>query len=303
MKKILALMILITTGMSLYGAVTLQRARDPKATYNNLTGVDKATKIVIKHSGGAEDFFVTISGGGTNNTSNRLLLTPDGDTVSYQCYDDPTRKIIIRDLVDLPSSNEVLSGSFAANERRITLEYYYSLPSGLFPAAATNFEYSDTLTVTLYSGTLASFTEVASTNITATLRVRNDVNLSIVDQGGFFDSAQTTSTMDFGVLTSGTERYSDIIPRSNTPFTLSLTSGNGGVLKRTDQVETSEIPYSLYVNDALFSLPAGLAVEIGASGPTGNDGLRYRVRVQIEDFWGVTTGTFGDVIQVTLASL
>jgi spore coat protein U-like protein len=300
MKKILTLMILITIGMSLYGAVTLKKVNTyQRAIYNNLTGFDISQGITVAHSGDAEDFFITISGGITNNTSNRLLRSPDGDTVNYQMFDNPTRRTILRDLQDLPSSTEVLSGSFVANEKKMDVEYYYSMPSGLFPAAAA---YTDTLTVTLYSGTLNNFQEVESQNITVALTVRNDVQLSIVDPGGYFDPVQTTSTMDFGVLTSGTERHSDLIARSNTHFTLSLASGNGGVLKRTDLLENSEIPYSLYVNNAPFSLPAGQAVQIGESDPTGDDGMRYQVRVKIDDFWGVTTGTFEDVIQVTLSS-
>jgi spore coat protein U-like protein len=300
MKKILTLMILITIGMSLYGAVTLKKVNTyQRAIYNNLTGFDISQGITVAHSGDAEDFFITISGGITNNTSNRLLRSPDGDTVNYQMFDNPTRRTILRDLQDLPSSTEVLSGSFVANEKKMDVEYYYSMPSGLFPAAA---DYTDSVTVTLYRGTLGSFTEVDSQNVTVNLEVQNDVKLSIVDQGGFFDSAQTTNTMDFGVITSGTERYSDIIARSNTPFTLSLNSAKGGVLE--DLLATSVIPYSLYVNSVAVTLfPAGLAVEIGNSVPTGEDGLRYQVRAVIEDFWGVTTGTFEDVIQVTLASL
>ena len=267
--------------------------------YNTNFGTEIPLDITVGHSGLAVNFFITISGGGSGSVENRQLK--DGTkTTEYFLYTDVQNQTLIKDIAANPTSDEVLSGYFSNNQSQITVSYTYVIPPAEFPATGY---YSDSVVVTLYSGTLSNYTQVSQTTIQYAVQVPYEVNLSVVPTGAAFDVNSTAITLDFGVLTSGLERSADIVVLANTPYKLLLTSSNGSRLTRADQWEDSEIPYICSVNGSTVNLPSYQAVEIGQSTPTPAEGDRYELDFVIGDFWDVTTGIFQDTLQISLQSM
>lgn len=268
--------------------------------YNDDTGFEIIQTITVSHTGPAEDFFITMSGGNNGTPENRRVIDWQGYTVDYFLYNNPTDKTVIKDLTSNPSSNEVLTGTFPKGRSTMNVNYYYAVPAGVFPPSGY---FSDTFAISLYSGTVANYILKESVNVQVSIQVPNMISISLVPEGSPYNISSTELTFDFGVLTSGLIRSADLIVKSNLSYFVNFTSANGGVLKRTDQWEISEIPYTLSVNGSPVIMQPWQAVTVLQGSPTGPTGSRNNIDVVIGDFWDVSTGTFEDQITITISSL
>lgn len=299
--KILSIIILIFIHFAISANVKLQSVNYYTGqNYNDDTGFEVIQTITVSHYGPAEDFFITISGGSNGTPENRRAADWQGNMVEYFLYNNPADKTIIKDLSSNPSSDEVLTGSFPKGKSTLDINYYYAVPAGVFPSAGY---FSDTFTITIYSGTLANYILKESVNVQVSAQVPNIISISLVPEGSAYNVSSTDLTFDFGVLTSGLIRSADLIVKSNLPYFVNFTSANGGVLKRTDQWENSEIPYTCSVNSSPVVLMPWQSVTVLQGAPTSAAGLRNTIDVVIGDFWDVTSGTFEDQITITISSL
>lgn len=93
--------------------------------------------------------------------------------------------------------------------------------------------------------------------------------------------ANTTTTVDFGTLTEGEERFVILHTRANQPYKLQLASENGGRLALDPPVAGSEwtIEYDLRVDNIVVSLAPGVSIPESLS-PNGycTHKLAFRVR-------------------------
>lgn len=269
-------------------------------TYNGATGFEVAQYFTISHSGSADNYFVTVSGGKSGDPLNRRVSDNQGTGMGYYLYANASGTTSLKDLASGATAGEVLSGHFAAGNATATLNYRFVAPAGLYPPMGY---FSDSLTVSLYTGTLKNYTLVSSLTIQVAIQVQYEMSLSVVPSGAAFNSALTQLTFDFGILTAGTTRSGDILVRSNVAYKVSLNSYNRGVLRRSDQWQATTIPYSCTVNGVAVDLTGSKAAVIGQGLTLSPEGTRYSVSFTIGDFWDVTTGTFSDTVQVTVSSL
>jgi len=255
--------------------------------------------IEVRNQGEPQDFFITLSGGQGGSPENRIVSTNNGASAPYQLYNSATEKIVIKDLLSMPGEENVLTGYVAGGRSTAYLEYVFYMEAGIY---APYGYLSDSYTVTLYSGTLDNYTLVTSNTVQMAITVDRQASISVVPRGGAYNESSTDLTMDFGFLTPRAERTADILVRANLPYTLSVRSNNGSVLKQVDQYTSSEIPYQFLVNDLAVTLQAGRSVDIGAADISSAQGDRYSLRFIIGDFWDIQSGTFEDTLQITLAA-
>ncbi|MBN2655885.1 MAG: hypothetical protein JXR86_02395 [Spirochaetales bacterium] len=264
--------------------------------------------VTVSHSGNATPYFIVVTGGKEGNTSARALSTWNGEKLYYHIYDNVIDKNILKDFSDNPGYANVLSGSFnysaSTQYRNHTFSLVIPVPAQ-FPSMAS--EYSDSVNVILYQGTLSSPTRLwndRTVNTVANVSVSSlqVCEVSIVDTNAPFDKTSTDKNFAFGTLTTGEKQSADIIVRSTEPYELRLNSDNNGVLARTDAVDPgSTIPYYCYINGSQVNLSSGYTQV--ASGPeTPPEGDRHEIEIEIGDFWGISTGDYEDIIYVELIS-
>lgn len=269
-------------------------------TYNPDVGLQVSGAIEVRHRGDATDFFVTIGPGRSGTFASRLLSTGTDD-LTYQIYDDSVARNVIKDLTATPGSGEVLWGFANQNDglfpRIVTVAYFLEIPAGQLLASGT---YTDSVTISVYSGTLASPVLEDSATLTVTGPVANNINLSLVDAGGdppLFGNAPTDRIMDFGELVPGAQGAMDLLVEANCAFTIALQSTNDGFLAHTDPADTSLIPYQLEFNTTPVDFSPGGSIIVGTS-----PGYRYPIVVTIGDLGLATSGTYEDVITITVTA-
>lgn len=255
--------------------------------------------VEVTQQGEASAFFITLSGGQSNLPENRVLSSNEGATAPYQLYNDPSEKMILKDLVSMTGEDEVLVGYIEGGRSTAYLEYYFYMDGDLY---APYGYLRDDYTISLYRGTVDNYTFQKSVPLQVAITVDRKAFLSVVPQGGAFNESSTNLTMDFGFLTPRAERSADILVKANLPYTLSISSENGSILTQADGKSRSEIPYQCLVNGNPVALRAGRSVDIGAADISQREGDRYQMQFIIGDFWDIQAGTFEDTIQITLAA-
>lgn len=301
MKARIILLIFLCAAFNSYATLTLSSVKYwTSEVYNTSTGFEISQNIKIRHSGDAEDYFITISPGISGDPHNRRAEDWSGLGTSYFLYNNPAEKIALKDLSASPDESEVISGSFISGSNHTkVLRYYLAIPPGNFPPAGY---FTDSFTISLYSGTLDSYTLVSSANVSFAIQVNQEIDFSLVSSGGTFDITQTSKTLDFGILSAGQQKAMDILVRSNLKYSVDFTSKNGGVLKRSDVWSNDSVPYSCTINGAPITLSAWQAVEVINGSPTSGDGTRYELLFTIEDFWDISDGPYEDTIQITVSA-
>ncbi len=256
--------------------------------------------IVIGHRGDATDFFLTFSAGSSGDFFNRTLSTNQyTDTINYQLYKTTSEQRVLKDLTAAASDDDVITGYFAASKgwQETQVSYVYSIPKDQF-IPKTN--YSDTIDVILYEGTLSSWNEQNSRRVRFRADVWDSVQVSIVPTGQPFNSNNDALTLDFGFFEEGESLTADIIVRANTLFSISFLSINGGEMVYSGGTDSSVVSYEFTFNGAAASL-AGDDVLVD-QGPTDESGLRYPFTVTILPYGWVTGGQYKDTITVTVSA-
>jgi spore coat protein U-like protein len=272
-------------------------------TYSPDAGTVLTQTITIRHRGVACVYFVTFSAGQSGSFAARAARS-GANSLSYQIYDSMTSRNVLKDLTANPSLSEVLTGSFAASGTTWTtqnLSYTVHLPAGQLPAAGT---YTDTVSMELYVGTPASHgARQQRVTFSLSLVMNAALDVALVATGAPFSASSTSFTFDFGVLAAGGNRAADLVVRSNSLNTITITSANGGVLKNADASDTSQVPYQLLVNGSAITLPAGTPRPIATSAPaTGYSGRRYGISAVIGSYGWATEGSYSDVLTIQAAA-
>ncbi|MFQ3619716.1 MAG: spore coat protein U domain-containing protein [Spirochaetales bacterium] len=254
----------------------------------------------VRHRGVAAQYFVTLSAGGSGSFETRRATGPGGVTLIYQIYDSATTRNILKDVSANPTYQEVISGSFPQNNSWTSQEnsFVVVVPPGQFPPAGT---YTDTITLTLYQGTLNSYTQRAQRNVQIRITMPSVMELCLVPPGVPFSTGTTTSLLDFGILEEGKNRAIDVVVRSNQVYSLSVLSQYGNALRIVDPTDTSTVPLQVKLNGASLLLPAGQVYGVATSAaPTPYSGVRYAFEFRVDTLDFPTAGEYSCVITFTL---
>ncbi len=301
---LLALVLLALPGS--LGAQTLRFQSYPatvSGTYDPDAGTTLAQAITVRHRNAACDYFVTFSAGQSGSFAARAARS-GASSLAYQIYDSMVGRNVLKDLSASPSTAEVLTGSFAASGNTWTTEaqtYTVHLPAGQLPAAGT---YTDSVNMEVWDGTPSSpGSRDQRVTFTISIVVGPTLDVALVSTGGAFNEASSSVTFDFGTLSAGGSRAGDLVVRSNSLTTITISSANGGVLKNADPGDDSEVPYQLLVNGTPLTLPAATPVPLASSAPaTGFAGTRYGISAVIQGYGWPTEGTYSDVLTIQAAA-
>ncbi len=256
--------------------------------------------LTVRHRGAASDYFVTFSAGGSGTFDPRQVSSTGGSLLTYQIYDSAVSRNVLKDLSANPTPQEVLRGSFPFDARWNAqhLSFVVILPPGQFPPAGT---YTDTITLTLYQGTLDSYTQKAQRSFQVQITMPSVMELSLVPPGAPFSTGSTASTLDFGILEEGKTRAVDVIVRSNQVYTLSMLSQYGNAMQIMDPTDTSTVPLRVTLNSTPILLTPAQSYPIAtAAPPTVYAGVRYAFVFTVEPLDFPTAGNYSCIITFTL---
>ena len=247
-------------------------------------------------------YFLVLGAGGSGNANARTMAL-GGSTLSYNAY-LPSGSTIFSDLGTATLSS-IITGTFAALATNAT--NHHSFTWTITPQqikAATTSRYSDSATLSLYTGVLnLVYLQVDTKTITFQSKVDSNVNLSLVDSGSAFNIGSNLKTIDFGSMTSGTVRTFDIVVRSNDGYKVSLQSANKQNMVYSDSAAYSDkVPYAFKVNGAVVDLSTGLPVSpVAVTGTTSSSGVAMPVVVTLGTRTGnETAGNYKDTVTVSV---
>lgn len=258
--------------------------------------VETRQLIQLSHSGDTEEFFITFSAGQSGDPYSRELRNAQGDSSSYLLQTplgDP-----LMDLEHSAAESNLLTGIFQQGKSIAQLEYFFIIPGESFAPA---YFINDVITVSIYSGNLQNYSLITSVSIELAANVTQEVSLSVVSPGGFFDESMLSGTLDFGRIIPGARQYGDILVRANVPYTLSLESLNQGYLAPVIATTGAQIPYSMAINGLHFSLNNGPVI-LDNPAMTELQGERFSLEFMVGDFWDVPAGIFEDSITLTVSA-
>ncbi len=241
-------------------------------------------------------WFVTFSQGLYGTFADRRARGAGG-YLSYQVYDNAVSRNVLKDLSANPSASEVLAGTFtyATGWQTQNGPFTVVVPSGQLPAPGA---YTDTINLELYAGTPASpGAQQDTASFAVSITVTASLDVSLVATGAPFNIGSISATFDFGALVAGASRGGDILVRSNGPYSITVTSLGGGVLKPADLSDPSSVPYAVIANGLPVPLAPGIAepVATGAAATT-YAGARYSLSVGIGSYGWATEGAYSDVL-------
>ncbi|HDQ14683.1 MAG TPA: hypothetical protein ENN41_07710 [Sediminispirochaeta sp.] len=279
------------------------------APYDLSLGITEELSVTLTHKGPATDYFITFGPGSSGDAAARQMLNDLGEVIQYNVYDNEIAGNILK---DGPDPENVLSGSFPAVTQggpvTETKTFSIIVPPEQFPPAGT---YTDTVTLSLYEGSFDNPIGPTGSTVEMSLRVVMEeiIELSLVPPGGVFDSNfQSPQTLDFGYIYPDQTytRSIDVLARANTPYDLSISSSNSGVMTHVDQNDPSTIPYQLSSNGTPVDLSTGDQLIAGAAGPSGWTGDRYSLIFETMDYAGAaelpSEGDYQDTLTITITA-
>lgn len=221
-----------------------------------------------------------------------------GTPLNYNLHRNSNQSGILKERNDALNSNEYLEGILAERNRLYTDSFYISVP-GLSNSTVRSGYYYDVIQASIYSLTNGSLDFERAENFSLVFYVNQNVHVSIIDEGGVFDSGSTSKVLDFGYLTQNTEKGVDVRVLSNGSYQLKISSQNNGTLKNGT---ANSIQYALRVNGSPVNLSASAAnpVQIGTGEATSNAGDLYNMKVKIvEETQSKNAGLYQDIITIT----
>jgi hypothetical protein len=165
------------------------------------------------------------------------------------------------------------------------------VPSGLIAPAGN---YSNTLSFKLYRAGGSSMGTVRTATANAIVEERAQVN--IAGASGSW-GAWSVDELDFNNLNTGETRSARVQVRATTGVTIHVVSQNKGKLKH--KTLAALVPYALKLNNVTMVLDPGPA-ETDVSPPVSLDGSSYPMVVTIGDVSGRPSGTYKDLLTITV---
>lgn len=235
---------------------------------------------------------------GLGNSYVRKAFTLWGWSLPYNLHKTVNQSGVLKDINDAVTANEFVDGLAPERNTTHSNRFFVSAPAldGEVIRAGT---YGDIVQVTIYGFNESSgkYLFEETENLTVLFLVPKKVQVSLVDEGGIFNSNSTSKVMDFGILAQNQEKGADLRVLSNGSYQVRLSSINGGKLKLASG---DTITYSLRVNGSNVSLASGTPVQIGSGDMTDEAGDLYNLKVKItENPSSKSAGMYQDVITIT----
>jgi spore coat protein U-like protein len=277
-----------------------------QATGENLT-------IEVRYQDNAAiDYYVEITPGSQCGASQNDPEPSDPYVPRYACDGTDFVQYNLFNLADgsiVKEASEgtqfVLSGSFPTRTtgggfRTQQFQLEARLTGGEYLAG----RFSDRVRIELYVGDPVNYTsnprnEFVNFDIEAD--INPSVEVAVVAAGGTPDFQRPDYTLSLGTLNAGVSGSADVVVRSNTSYSLTVTSTEGEVLTNTDPNIADSVPYDFSFDGSAYTLPAGTEVTLISSGSnTSVTGTRFPVSITIPNFQLPAQGTYQDTLSFTV---
>ena len=261
----------------------------------------QAVEIRVRKTGGGSCRYAIGISEGYSGTFEPRQMKRRGEKLAYNLHNSAAQTNV---LMDLALGGSVIEGAFTNSEADLeanTHTYYWIIPPMQVVSGANSW-YQDRLTFRLHEELGGVFVQRHSGTKHHRARASQMVEVSLVDVGAPFNSADISQQLDFGVFSAGQSLSFDLRARGNTSFDVSLQSVNAGVMAHASL--PSAVPYTLEVDGVPVDLTSGAEVPIASfSGDaTGANGVGYRVAVTVGSLSGTLGGLHRDSITVTVAA-
>lgn len=255
------------------------------------------------NSSACDNIFLAFTKGWAGSYTRRATNTSNGNYVYYNVYKNSNSTGILKEPSDITSPNETLLSAIGKTETK-TFTYYFTLAAfGTTPPAAGT--YFDDIQVQAYSGFYTSINAYEGyKDLYLYIIVPQFTSIALVDNGGTYDPAQTSKTLDFGELSTSEELSFDVRVVSNAGYRLKVSSSNNGILQRVGGTGlTSQIGYTFYANGSQIGLGSSASTPVtiaSGTGVTSSQGVRVPIRVVIGTVdTNKDAGTYQDYITLT----
>lgn len=249
-------------------------------------------------------WFITLAPGSSGNPSQRRMAR-GATTLDYNVYTTAGKANILKDITTAGGVNEIIPGSFpnGAGQTSPQTLYWTITPSQVVAAGASRFQ-DTTLNLILYEGILLGvYLPTDTKTITFQAKAESSVDLSLVDTGGAFNSADTAQTVSFGNMYTGQSLSYDTVIRSNDGYRVTLQSQNSQTLKH--QTAATTVPYAVTFGGGNVNLTSGTAVQAASSAGTVTTaaGTRFSTAFTIGAMTGAEdAGNYQDILTVTVSA-
>jgi hypothetical protein len=190
--------------------------------------------------------------------------------------------------IDEPRGYHSLAGG-VGKTKVITVKV--KAPSGLIAPAGN---YDNILSLKLYRAGGSGLGTVRTVTANALVEERAQVN--IAGASGSW-GAWSVDELDFNTLNTGEMRSARVQVRATTGVTIQVASQNKGKLKHNTLAAV--VPYALKLNNVTMILDPGPG-ETDVSPPVSLDGTSYPMVVTIGDVSGRPSGTYKDLLTITV---
>jgi hypothetical protein len=245
----------------------------------------------------ADSFHIPIRNRGDEACSYALVFRSEkpelrfGDTLTYALTDGRQTLVALPGEATPPLARTKRPLAPADTER---IGYHVQIPRGQSAAPGT---YHDTIGLELYAlesdGSLSG-PPLHNSKLTISYTIIRAMSVNIKGGG-------TSTTIDFGVLSTGQHRSVDIEARSNEAYQFRVSSDNGGVMALTPPVsgETWRVDYGAALDGETLDLASGQNLHSQPPTRPGTD-ASHVLTVTVGDTTAKRAGRYEDIITIEI---
>ena len=261
------------------------------ATYDIRTETVTTDSVSVAYIG---SYGVGFSAGGSANYDQREMIGPGGQTLNYQVVDSVGSGVVVKDIDGDATGSGLLTGRVLGT---VSEAFDLVVPPGQLVSPG---QYNDQLIATLYfdPGGQNRVDDTAAMGVTVS--VPPYVAVRVVAPGGTYEGGAENARINFGTLAPGARQEIELLVRANVNYSVALDSINAGTMANLAAADT--IPYRLEVDNVERVLSSGTTVVADGMGPTDLSGEPYRLAFEIGDTIGAASGTYQDVLTVTVTA-
>jgi hypothetical protein len=286
-----------TTSLLLFGSLSARAApcQGQIGPETNITGIsqyDPFSPVPI-----ADNFHIPIRNTGDEACSYALVFRSEkpelrfGDTLTYALTDGRQTLVALPGEATPPLARTKRPLAPADTER---IGYHVQIPRGQFAAPGT---YHDTIGLELYalgSDGGVSGPPLHNSKLTISYTVIRAMSVNIKGGG-------TSTTVDFGALSTGQHRSVDIQARSNEAYQFYVSSDNGGVMALTPSVpgQTWHVNYGAALDGETLDFASGQNLRAQPPTRPGSD-ASHMLTVTVGDTSAKRAGRYEDIITIEI---
>jgi hypothetical protein len=235
--------------------------------------------------------------GQANNYQRRAYS--GGHSVRYNLYQTISLGNVLKDFGDA-GANEFISGMVLQPNAVTTSQWFVEVLDQASTFSIPPNVYTDVIPVQVYAVRNNGDIDFQTTRFfTLSFTIPRYAEVSIVPINAPHDPSATTYIMNFGNMTPQQELQADLRIKANVPYGISVSSLNGGQLRKTPN--TTPVPYQIKIGNNNFMTPPTWSTWVLNEGsPSTASGRPYRLTVRLGNFTALDDGDYEEAITITV---